>query len=205
MPLKKFPIYRAEAFTKAIQAGEAKRPRETMRLPSNVPYFVDNLWEFLRPDGFPCRRHALYASPTRALAQKNRSGRDQGLGFCVYQLAVNGSALVAHLQVPDAREHKDIKEAQKLVQSFAQDWTSACAEEKPLIALLFLPGATRADWEHAGTALPLAARLIREATALSTFWQDASTVPNASNGELFLQLAPGASYTPVDIERYVLD
>lgn len=198
-----FPIYRAEALTPSLQAGEPQFPRATVRLPSNVPYVVDNLWEFLRPQSMPSRRHSIYASPTPELARQNCSGRDHGHGFCVYRLVVQGGVLLAHLPVKDAREHADIKTTQRTLQSVAQQMADASAEEKSSLGLLFLPGASRADWERARAASALAAQLIDTLSAASTFWRDASPKPNSdSNGELFLQLLAGAGYQATGLERY---
>jgi hypothetical protein len=203
MSVVEFPIYRAEALTAALQTGAAQVPRATLRLPSNVPYVVDNLWEFLRPAHMPSRRHALYASPTRALAKENRSGRDQGQGFCVYRLVVEGDALLAHLRIKDARNHADIKAVQRHLQSVAQQMADASADEKPCLSLLFLPGASRADWECARAASPLAAQLMDVLSAASTFWSEAASTPDPDcDGELFLQLLPGATYQAADIESY---
>lgn len=201
-----FPIYRAEALTASLQAGESQFPRSTLRLPSNVPYLVDNLWEFLRPADMPSRRYSIYASPTRELAQQNCSGRDQGKGFCVYRLAVEGEVLMAHLDVRDARNHPDIKTMLRTVQSFAQRIADASAEEKPSLSLLFLPGASKADWYRAGESSPLAEQLIQSLTVASTFWKDASSTPNPEgDGELFLQLLAGARYQAADLETYSKD
>lgn len=198
-----FPIYRAEALTPSLQAGEPQFPRATVRLPSNVPYVVDNLWEFLRPQSMPSRRHSIYASPTPELARQNCSGRDQGQGFCVYRLVVEGRVLLAHLSVTDAREHADVQLTRHTVQSVVQQMADASAEEKSSLGLLFLPGASRADWERARAASALAAQLIDTLSAASTFWSDASPTPNPdSNGELFLQLLPGAGYQAADLQRY---
>ena len=198
-----FPIYRAEALTPSLQAGEPQFPRATVRLPSNVPYVVDNLWEFLRPQSMPSRRHSIYASPTPELARQNCSGRDQGQGFCVYRLVVEGRVLLAHLSVTDAREHADVQLTRHTVQSVVQQMADASAEEKSSLGLLFLPGASRADWERARAASALAAQLIDGLSAASTFWRDASPTPNSdSNGELFLQLLAGAGYQAADLQRY---
>lgn len=200
------PIYRAEALTATLEGGEPQQARATVRFPVNVPYVVDNLWEVLRPGDMPSRRHALYASPTRALARQNRSGRDQGRGYCLYQLEIDGAAAVAQLQIPDARRHPDVKAAQTIIQSFAQAITSAALAERSAISLLFLPGASAADWDYARSSSAIADRLAGEMIRGSTFWLDALRTPVASsNGELFLQLAAGSTYRPVDLESYSLD
>jgi hypothetical protein len=66
------PLYRAvprENFNPDVIG----RAHATRRVPSNVPFVVDNLWEYLRPEHLPSRRHAIYASPTPELALQNAS------------------------------------------------------------------------------------------------------------------------------------
>lgn len=64
----------------------------TRRTPGNVPYLVDNLWEYLRSENFPSRRHAVYASPTPELALANATGTWQGRdAFVVTQVVVHGA------------------------------------------------------------------------------------------------------------------
>ena len=46
----------------------------TSRPPGNVPYYVDNIWEWLRPEGAPSRRKAAFASPTPELAAAGAQG-----------------------------------------------------------------------------------------------------------------------------------
>ena len=120
MTMTPLSIYRAQALTDSLQAGGLQRPRTTLRLPSNVPYVVDNLWEFLRPDHMPSRRYSIYASPTPELARQNCSGSDQGQGLCVYRLVIQGEALLAQLPVKDAREHADVQLTRHTVQSVVE-------------------------------------------------------------------------------------
>lgn len=54
--------------TAQYTAGQVQRRHPGRRLPSNIPYMVDNLWEFTMPSERPSRRHALYASPSPQLA-----------------------------------------------------------------------------------------------------------------------------------------
>lgn len=173
-----------------------------MRLPSNVPYVVDNLWEYLRPSHMPSRRHALYASPTRALARANCMGRDKGDGFCVYELVVDGPAAMAQLLVKDAKEHHEIRPILALVQQQAAELLALTGEARLLAGQLFMPGATAKEWTHLRTVSPFADSFITEACKLSTFWQEATSQPNGGEGELFLQLS-NASYRAVNLERYV--
>ena len=57
------PLFRAEN-TDKFRLDQEQERRNSVRLPVNVPYVVDNLWEHLRPGSMPSRRHSVYASPT---------------------------------------------------------------------------------------------------------------------------------------------
>jgi len=60
-------LFRATSESRIDEAQKYRRAG-TIRIPSSVPYVVDNLWEWLRPVGMPSLRHAVYASPAPELA-----------------------------------------------------------------------------------------------------------------------------------------
>lgn len=93
-----------------------------MRIPSNVPYVVDNLWEWLRPEDMPSRRHAIYASPTPELALANASAAlAPGEIYVACRVIVAPAHIrVAQLAVRDAREHPDIRTVSRWVSSHRQ-------------------------------------------------------------------------------------
>ena len=68
-------LFRAIPSSQLVAAEKGFRRQSTIRVPSNVPYVVDNLWESLRPKNMPSRRHAIYASPTPELALQNASAQ----------------------------------------------------------------------------------------------------------------------------------
>lgn len=97
------------------------QPVTTSRAPGNVPYLIDNLWEWLRPADYASRRTAAFASPTTELAAAGASGSVQdawGLELLDGQPAfqINGGKNPA-----DARHHEDIRRLQRLV------WVTVCA------------------------------------------------------------------------------
>ncbi len=195
------PLYRAQPFTEALARGHAQVQRDTVRLPSNVPYAVDNLWEFLRPPEMPSRRRAVYASPTRTLARANCSGSDKGQGFCVFEMVIDGAVKLAQLPVRDAREHADLRMLAKLVQERADDWMDLRDDERAFVALLFMPGAAAREIGRAKDTSPFAAAFLAEAARRSTFWQDASTQHVDAEGELFIELMDG-QFRARSLERY---
>ena len=62
-----------------------RKAKNTMRPPGNVPYIVDNLWEWKRPKGYPNRRYSVFASPKPSLA--SASGPEGGT---VYRVEFEG-------------------------------------------------------------------------------------------------------------------
>ena len=60
--MSQLTLYRAEARS-TLRTGVPFARRAGRRLPSNVPFVVDNIWEFTRPDGMPSRRHCGSSPP----------------------------------------------------------------------------------------------------------------------------------------------
>ncbi|MDU8352914.1 hypothetical protein RYA05_13715 [Pseudomonas syringae pv. actinidiae] len=173
----------------------------TPRLPSNVPYVVDNLWEHLRPETFPSRRHAIYASPTASLALLNASsGAASRDDYVVCEVSVEAARIrIAHLQVTDARNHDDIRMINQFVSRNSQRLLDEARDPACQFrnAAIFAPGvgsplnALCIDDRVAGS---FADDLIDYAKSNSTFWADASSVPADHDGELFFEILQGDSY-----------
>lgn len=187
-------LYRAVATFADGEQEQLHRWRPTVRLPSNVPYVVDNLWEYLRPDDMPCRRHSAYASPSAALALANASADDRGKGFTAYRVEIFGSYRVAQLTVKDARQHPDIRRLQRLVQARQPAWTVLPLRSRQKIAMVFAPATSKAELLSVAAEEPELARFLAETQTLCTFWSDAKAMPTCTEGELFFELSPDASY-----------
>lgn len=187
-------LYRAVAAFADGEQEQLHRWRSTVRLPSNVPYVVDNLWEYLRPDAMPCRRHAVYASPSAALALANASGDDRGRGFAAYRVEVSGYCRVAQLTVKDARLHPDIRRMLRLVQRRQPEWALLPLPARQKIGMAFAPATSKAELVALAGEEPALVAFLAEAAALCTLWTDSRTEPVDAEGELFFELAPDASY-----------
>lgn len=170
----------------------------TRRAPSNVPYLVDNIWEWLRPAHAPSRRHAAYASPTPELALANASavGPDPSL-YVVCEISTTGAGLIlAHLQVADARLHEDISRIVRVVaKAQGPNFTDMPIGLKALHAPLYLPAVAKGELEEYFTRSAERENLASELRRISTFWQDARYEPQPNDGELFFQLRDRATYT----------
>jgi len=85
-----------------VKNGQWKKDhqyRDTMRPPGNIPYIVDNLWEWQRPDEYPNRRFSAYGSPNQSLALK--SGPKNGTAFFVEFLGEHKIAQLSNFRTPD--------------------------------------------------------------------------------------------------------
>jgi hypothetical protein len=159
-------IYRCEG--KEREGMEFKR--ESRRPPGNVPYVVDNLWEWKRPEGFPDRRHSLFASPKPELARKYSQYGDNGVIYAVEPL---GACLLSQIREEDARFHDDCRILPRtLIRLLGKGWTDKPVEEKNPIAALWTPCLTKQEVVGLFKIEPLAS--IREEIWDSiTFWETA--------------------------------
>lgn len=186
-------LYRAVQSMSAADADKVYRWRPSVRLPSNVPYIVDNLWEHLRPVDMPCRRHAVYASPTPELAVQC-AAKPSRPAPTAYVVAITGAYQVSQLDVEDARQHADLPAVQALVQKRQPEWAGLPWDTRLRLAMLCVPGATKADWERVIREDGAVAAIVAELSGLSTFWASAHAPVASSRGELFFELQDGASY-----------
>lgn len=176
----------------------------TRRMPSNVPYVVDNVWEWLRPEHFPSRRFAAYASPTPQLALENASaaGNNRDL-YTVCEVVFNTENIkLAHIVLKDAKYHDDISRIQRAIAAFlGKDFTNMSIAEKSLHAALYLPSVAKEEMQHYFDNVPNAKVLENELRLISKFWSDAENSPQSHNGELFFEVSNDVSYTLVPVKK----
>lgn len=168
------PIYRATRNPPGLVQGATTR-----RPPRNVPFYVDNIWEWLRPPNFPSRRISAFASPQAELAANSAGCHiDQA-----YRVALCDQQPVCQLvDVEDARHHRDINSLKRVVLSaFKPEWFSLPHTERGRGAALFLPCATAEEVELAMEDLGSSkAEAIRTA---STFWGECKLI-NSNDGDV---------------------
>lgn len=183
-------LYRAIP-TADFQPGIKIQRVSGRRLRGNIPYLVDNLWEFSRPEALPSRRHAVYASPTPELALANASVFNVAPGgYVACRLEFHIEPPMVQLAVPDARQHPDVGHLQKLVNKRLSQWAASDLATKQSSSALFLPGVTKEELQAAMTANEFLAELVTEAAATVRLWQ---SVP-APDGELFFEIAADNYY-----------
>lgn len=163
------------------------------RLPANVPYLVDNLWEFTRPHSMPSRRKSVYASPTPALALDGAAGVKQPQdGFIACRVECRYPPKAFQLSVADARYHDDVKILQKTVHAKLAGMSAAGPQGKLALAPLFVPGMTRDELQVAMEESVALRDLVVELAALVTIWKD---TPDVEAGEVFFEIDEDNAYT----------
>lgn len=165
----------------------------TPRAPGNVPFFVDNVWEWLRPASFPSRRFSAFAAPSIDGAAASAScNTDQ-----VYRVELLDGQPVCQLvngeRPEDARYHADIESLKRLIiRTLPREWYQRPSSERGIEALLFLPCGTRDDIDMVMQKSTLIdADRIRDACS---FWRDVVLLEGALkfqtmhlSGEIFFE------------------
>lgn len=186
------PIYRAVP-RDSYDPGQVHVRHPGSRLPANVPYFVDNLWELARPADKPSRRHAVYASPTVELALDGAAGIGQLQdGFIACRLEFLAPPKMCQLSVADARYHADVKRLQRAAHERLTGLVPKGLDARLALAPLFLPGLTRNELVGLMNGSAPLREFVEALAATVTVWND---VPAAATGELFFELEEGNSYT----------
>ena len=168
----------------------------TRRLPGNVPYLIDNIWEFLRPEEMPSRRHSAYASPSAEIALASASARrNNPEDYVVCEIEANGTQMkMAHIQKNDAKEHEDIDRLRNAIFKAISGFADLTLSKKMEYAPLFLPGISKEEMQAAFNASPKLQVLEPIIRANSTFWQEASSAAQPHTGELFFEMLNGGQY-----------
>lgn len=171
--------------------------RDTMRPPGNVPYVVDNLWEWARPEKFPCRRKTVYASPTTQLALK--SGPEDGK---VYRVKFLGRVNIAQVRGhSDSKEHRDCKELKKqllnlLKRSTKDRWLDRDIDSKEQIGRLWMPCLRKNDIDYLFTHVQELKKIRSELLSWITYWRDVEIIHSKQMsiekvGEIFFEAKEG--------------
>ena len=196
------PLYRA---VKSTEMSKFIAHPTSRRVPRNVPYVVDNLWEWLRPEEFPSRRMSAYASPSPelALACAGATGAQKN-EYVVTTVTFPGQVKIAQLLQKDAREHRDLKELPKAILGFLGiNWVSQAYRNRLDIAPLFLPAISRDEAEETMNRIPGGDELREIIRVKSCFWQDARLLTASvehldfPEGEIFFEALDGYFLTPV--------
>lgn len=154
----------------------------TPRAPGNVPFLVDNVWEWLRPASFPSRRFSAFAAPSIDGAAASAACST----YQVYRVELLDAQPVCQLingQRPeDAKFHADIESLKRLIiRTLPREWYQRPPFERGIEAVLFLPCATHDDIDMVMQKSTLIdADNIRNSCS---FWRDVALL----QGDLMLQ------------------
>lgn len=165
-------------------------PATTSRAPGNVPYYVDNIWEWLRPDNAPSRRRAAFASPTPELAAAGAQG-DVADAWRVELVDGQSAYQIIRGQNPhDAKYHADIARLKSLIIGDLRhcSWFDLPLSERRPELDLFVPCVSQVDVRaivESSTRLDL--EMLK---AACTFWSDVEEFdprqgPPHPTGEIF--------------------
>lgn len=165
-------------------------PATTSRAPGNVPYYVDNIWEWLRPDGAPSRRRAAFASPTPELAATGAQG-DVADAWRVELVDGQSAYQIVKGESPqDAKYHGDIARLKSLIIGELRrcSWFDLPLSERKPELDLFVPCVSQADMQAiVDASTRLDAETLR---AACSFWSDVEAFdsrnePPHPTGEIF--------------------
>lgn len=176
-------LYRSEVPNSDTLAPRG--PLATRRIPAYVPYLVDNLWEWKRPEELPSRRHAVFASPSPELAVKSGPAGGQ-----VFRVDMQGPANVAQVCVSDSRDHRECKSLSRILKELlGQNWIDADLHVKQDAGRLYIPGLSKAEIDQLFAAGVLS-QLRQRVWEAIRYWDDVRIVgPNESwpspDGEVF--------------------
>ncbi|WP_423680154.1 MULTISPECIES: hypothetical protein [unclassified Undibacterium] len=187
-------LYRAVA-RQLYEEGKIIRRNPGRRLPSNIPYLVDNLLEFARPSDKPSRRHSVYASPTPQLAlQYAVAGGADRAAYLVCELRCKAPPAIMQLTSQDAKLHTDVLHLQQFVNDRVRDMSMSSIEDKLNLAPLCLPGVLKEELLAAMEKSPFLHSLVTDAAETVTFWNPAPQ-DVSPDGELFFELTDDNYFT----------
>jgi len=178
--------------------------RETMRPPKNVPFVIDNLWEWLRPERFPCRRLSVYASPTPEIALQ--CGPEGGVPF---EIHIPGEVKIAQLRgYQDSKFHNEcgdtaLKVINLLNTITGKWWPNEEIREKREAGQIWLPCLTKSEMNALFVNIPELHSIKKEITSMIRYWYDVELldiqyprIPD-KDGEIFFEAKDGYWLIPI--------
>ncbi|MFQ5443368.1 MAG: hypothetical protein ACE5EK_02005 [Nitrospinales bacterium] len=170
--------------------------KSTMRPPGNVPYVVDNLWEWKRPEEYPNRRFSVFASPSQELANKSTSTE----GYKAFRVELNGDFKLAQLKENycDSKYHPETKILKRnliaLVSEISGErWIDLDLKKKQEIGQLWIPCLRKKEISYLFDSIPLLKKIREQLYNKINYWNDVKTLstdndfPMNETGELFFE------------------
>jgi hypothetical protein len=187
----KFAIYRSVK-PKSDTTTRLHEYRKTMRPPGNVPYVVDNLWEWKRPKNYPNRRCSVFASPIAELAVEAAKGGS------AYTVHFNDKYKLCQVKgYWDSKKHPDCKKLRKLLFNiFGQEWIDGKLKHKEEFGKLWIPCLTKNDMNSLFGSNERLREIRDDIYNAITYWNDVALIKNGMDlpdpeGELFFEAEGG--------------
>lgn len=186
----KLGIFRSVSTKRPVVTNELIPYRDSMRPPDNVPYVVDNLWEWKRPEEYPNRRFSVFASPQPHLALE--SDPENGK---IFKVELQGQFKLCQLtKYTDARYHPDCKKEfrRRLIKLLGEKWPDAPMNEKEEVGRIFLPCLTKGEMEELFQCNKKLQEIRDQLYDAITYWSDVKILSNAreipdDRGEIFFE------------------
>lgn len=179
--------------------------RHTMRPPGNIPYVVDNLWEWKRPDHYPNRRYSAFASPTKELALSST-----GENKIAYRVSLLGNYKLCQLignkdfkNNEDSKYHKDCSKIRGLLFSkLGQPWFDSDLYVKSDIGRLWMPCLRKDEVDTLFEKTDVLRRIRQEIYDAITYWDDVVLIRKGEpipdkKGEIFFEAVDGYLLSPI--------
>lgn len=179
--------------------------RHTMRTPWNVPYVVDNLWEWKRPDHYPNRRYSAFASPKREQALSSA-----GENSIAYRVNLLGNYKLCQLlgnkgfrNNRDSKFHPDCVNLRKLLfRRLDQQWVDRDLNTKLDIGRLWIPCLRKEEVDTLFEKAEVLKEIRQEIYDAITYWEDVVLIRQGEQipdqeGEIFFEAFDGYRLSPV--------
>jgi hypothetical protein len=175
-------------------------PKTTMRPPGNVPYVVDNLWEWKRPKKYPNRRCSVFANPDPETAKKSGS-----TGGTVFRVEFKGEFKLCQLKdIEDSKYHPECDSLKKLLlKHVGTDWPNRKLEEKVNLGRLWMPCITKDEMNYLFGSVEQLRKIRDEVFNAIRYWEDVVLVAKDAAvpyrfAELFFEARDGYYLRRVD-------
>ena len=196
-------IFRAVSANTDIKHPQAYR--YTMRPPGNVPYVVDNLWEWKRPDHYPNRRYSAFASP-----KKEKALTSAGENSIAYRVSLLGNYKLCQLignkdftNNEDSKFHPDCINLRKLLLSkLDQPWIDNDLHAKSDVGRLWIPCLRKEEVDTLFEKLDMLRKIRQEIFDSITYWDDVVLISQEEpipdkTGEIFFEAFDGYRLSPI--------
>lgn len=184
------PLYRAVSTSPDPEQVFLPKSPMTSRMPGNLPFWIDNLWEWVRMEryaSYPSRRYAVFASPSPTEAEECA-----GKGSHAYRVEfLEPTSAVQTLNLVDARFHDDVRQLKGLITTPLQKsgWADRDAGGKEPEARLFTPCLSASEVAAVLQGSSLLRDVADKVLETSTFWNDVVPFddghPPSPSGEVF--------------------